>query len=162
MTRVTIKSAQLTGAGRALMSIGKDLIDELGYASRRAEPQFQALVLSKASTPYERRLIAQRVRLAVKQNGLRLQAEGGRLRNGLNTADHGGAVEFGTNRGKTKTYRRGGKQRAAVTRHTARQMRQFNKSGYVFTPAVKAFVPEIKKAWVDATADAIEAAINRG
>lgn len=159
MTQITIKSAQLIGAGRALAGIGEDLIDEIGLASRRAEPKFRALVLSKASTPYERRLIAEQVRMAVRRGGLRLEAQGGRLRNGLNTADHGGAVEFGANRGKRTTYRRGGKRRAAVTRHTARQMRQFNKSGFVFTPSVKAFVPELKKVLVDAAADAIEDAI---
>lgn len=159
MTRVTVKAESLTRAAAALSRVGEDLKDEFGLAARRTEGQWRALVFSKASTQYERRLIAQGVRMAVRGGGVRLESSGGRLSRGMNTADHGGAVEYGTRREKVTTYRRGGKRKAVVRRHTARQMRQFNKTGYVFTPAVKAYVPVLKRAWVDAAAEALEAAI---
>ncbi len=159
---IEIKSKQFAAVGQALQAIGGSIEKQIDDATRKMEPEWKRLVSSKATSLAEKRLIGATAKIETTGPGVRLVTSVGRLRNGLNTADHGGAVEFGVKRGKKSTYRRKGRKGGShsVTRVTTNQLRSFQKTGYVFTPSVKAFVPRLKKAWTEAVTKAAEDALN--
>lgn len=100
----------------------------------------------RASTTLERRVISSTSTLTVSDQNVRIQsaAKGRTLRGGLNPKADYPAVEFGANRSKVATYRRGGRRASnSVTRHTARQLRPRNTRGYVFYPAAEAMIPRL-------------------
>lgn len=101
----------------------------------------------RASTQLERRVIAGTATVSVSNQNVRIQsaAKGRRLSGGLNPKVEFPAVEFGADRNKVTSYTRKGSR---VKRHTARQMRPRNKSGYVFYPAAKEMIPRLARLWV--------------
>ncbi len=161
---VEVDSKQLLGAARRLRALGGNLDTEIREGGERIGPEGKRLVSANASTTIEKRLISNGARLVASANGVRLETSGGRVRNGLNTADHGGPVEFGVKRGKKSTYERRSKRGGShtVTRVTTNGLKPFKKSGHVFTPAVKAIVPKLSKAWTEEISDAVEDALNGG
>ncbi len=156
-----IKTTQLTAAAARITALGGSLEGELRDGTRKVEPAWKRLVASNASTRIEKRIIAQGARAIPTSNGVRLESTGGRARNGLNAADHGGAVEFGVKRGKKSTYRRRSKRGGThtVTRVTTNGLKAFRATGHVFTPSLKTFIPLLKKAWVDEVVEAAEEAL---
>lgn len=159
---VEVDSKQFRAAAQRLRRLGVDLGPEIRQGSQSVQPEWKRLVSAGASTTIEKRIIANGARMSVTDSGVRLESTGGRVRNGLNAADHGGAVEFGVKRGKKSTYKRRSKRGRThtVTRVTTNGLKSFRKSGHVFTPAVKAIVPKLAKAWIDEISDAAEDALN--
>lgn len=164
MGTVEVDVSQLRAAAARLQSIGPRLTEKTAEVSRKLEPQWKQLLSSKASTTPERRMIAATGRATVIEGGLRLEAgKGARLSGGLRDA---GPIEYGANRGKKKTYKRRSKRGGShpVTRRTAAQFRPFNKTGYVFAPAVKVFVPKLREGWFEGlkvvVSDSIEGGVN--
>lgn len=144
-----VDAGELRAAARRLSAIQKPLQDKTAEVSKGLEPQWKQLLASKASTAPERRMIAATGRAFVIDSGIRLEAgKGAGLSGGLKDP---GPVEYGANRTKKKTYKRKGRKRGVhdVTRRTAAQFRPFNKTGYVFAPAVKAFVPKLREGWFE-------------
>jgi hypothetical protein len=97
-------------------------------------------------------ILAASAKVAVSNQNIRLSAGTAAKklrRGGPAVKDLAAATEFGADRSRTKTYtsRRGSKSFVVHNRHTTRQLRPVNRSGYVFYPAVAVMVPRIFALW---------------
>lgn len=156
-------SAALRATVLAIKSVDRDLRREIRTGVRTVALGEWARALDRsASTTLERRVIADTARITASDQNVRIRAAGARRRvttGGLRPAEYGRAVEFGADRGKRTTYRRKGHP---VTRHTARQMRPRNRSGYVFFPTAAEMVPRLLALWVQTTVRTIAEALEAG
>ena len=161
-----VDASQLKAAGARLQGISAALAKQIEASSKTAGAQWRQLLNSNASTRLERRVIAATGKAVSITGGIRLEAgkSGGSLLGGLSVQKAAGPVEYGANRGKRKTYKRRSKRGGShnVTRHTARQFRNFKGDGYVYGPAVKAIVPKLAKAWTEALRVTITDSIEGG
>lgn len=103
-------------------------------------------ISDQASTPLERRVIANTATVAVSNQNIRIQsaAKGRKLSGGLQPKTDYAPVEFGAAPRK-QTYTRKGHK---VKRNTTAQFRRPNRNGYVFYPAASRMIPRLASLWV--------------
>lgn len=117
-----------------------------------ALPIWREEVGSNVHSRLEGLVFGRTARVAVTDRGVRLQAArvGKALCGGLDVKTQWHAVEFGGDpdvRRKVETRSRAGRAYTA-TRHTQRQLRPRNRTGYVVFPAVADSVPRLMSLWL--------------
>lgn len=161
---ISARAPQLRVAAAALVTIRSSLAEHIAASNKNVEPEWKNLIASHASTQLEQRVLASTASSVQIENGIRLEAAktAGSLSGGLSITRAAGPTEYGANRAKRKTYRRRSRKGRVhtVTRRTAVQFRDFNKTGHVFGPALRAIVPKIEEAWAEAFEVTVADAVN--
>lgn len=119
----------------------------------------------QSATPQQTAVIKSTVKVAASDQNVRVRSAGSKrkaMSGGATPYATGKAFEFGTNQNKLRRYRRSSRNGGAhvVNRHTARQMPERRRTGYVFYPAVAEMVPRILALWTQTAVRAIADALD--
>jgi hypothetical protein len=113
-------------------------------------PVWQRGVAERARTSLDRAVLLPGTRIAAGNPPTAIAANSKRrLSGGLVPQDEWAPVEFGGNRAKATTYRRRNPSGSttSVTRHTARQLKPRNSSGWVVFDALAELGPRLASLW---------------
>ncbi len=122
-------------------------------------PEWQEALASYATTVPENKVLVATAVPTVSNQNIRLAAatKGRPLSGGLDPKTEFGGIAFGTKKRGKKVKYLGRYQRGRtnttfeVNRRTSEQLKPYKKSGYVFYPAVKSFVPRVASLWAQTT-----------
>lgn len=132
------------------------------------DPEWKRAMAERSENLLESRVLVATATTLISNQNVRLRSatKGRKLSGGLDPKAEYFAAEYGGDPAKVTTYTtksRKGKTYQAK-RHTARQLRARNRSGYVFGPAVAEMVPRIAALWtqtvVRVMAEALEGKSN--
>jgi hypothetical protein len=160
-------SPQLRAMLTRIRELPADVRKEIRVATKAAAlPIWREEVAGNVQSRAEGLAFAKTARVAVTDRGVRLQAAriGKGLSGGLDVKTQWHALEFGGERDVKRTIEttsRKGK-RYTATRHTQRQLRPRNKTGYVVFPAVADSIPRVMSLWMQTVARAGHEALEGG
>lgn len=157
------KSPEMMATILAIRSLDKTIQKQVRtHVKALTTPEFKKELAERADSRIEHRVLVDSAVVSVSNQNIRLQSagKGRRLSGGLNPKADYAPVEFGHGGGRAKYDRR---NRTRPGTHTvSRAITQFkkpNQKGYVFYPAVRAFVPRAASLYVQTTVKTIARAL---
>ena len=130
-------------------------------------PEWKEALAAQGTNALESQVLVSTATAAVSNQNIRLSSatKGKPLRGGLAPKVEYAAVEFGTKKRGKKIKYLGRKRKASgttyyeINRRTAEQLKPYKKTGYVFYPAVKKFVPRAAALWAQTTVKVLALAL---